>query len=234
MAIVRITLQRLLHHQRQARKALPHISVACCQPYSHPVRNLDHCNPSASSTRRRISASTSQSTRTRRPPPSSISMMPLLQRRQSGDADGAGASTAGSTAAAGTSQPGLMRRCPSISKRLMAEWTCIRSDGSGLALDRTSGKSRCKVPYYDQNTVSPRRNDPYSRTKTLQGVLEETPPEGAKFPVEKETGMGRAYNGPDYYRQLARGRGLVRRRIHHPMIDWNYHSQDQQSEPGCR
>src|SRR5690606_15290910 len=104
--IVRITLQRPLHHQRQARKALPHVGVASRQPLPHAARNRNPRDPSASSTRRSASPSTSRSTRTRRPPPSSISMMPLLRRLRPGDADGTAASTAGGMAAAGTISTG--------------------------------------------------------------------------------------------------------------------------------
>lgn len=71
---------------------------------------------------------------------------------------------------------------------------------SALLRKERPDKSRRKVPCYDPNTVSPRRNDPDFRTKMVPGVLEEIPPEGAKFPAEKKAGMARAYyNGRNYH-----------------------------------
>ena len=42
MAVVRITLQRLLNQKGQAVEALPHIGVACRQPDAHAARERDH------------------------------------------------------------------------------------------------------------------------------------------------------------------------------------------------
>nr|AAA98375.1 unknown [Agrobacterium tumefaciens] len=69
----RVTLQRLLHHQRQTGEALAHVRIARRQPDLHANRNRDHRSPSTQS-RMRPSASVSMSlsTRTRRPRPSSI------------------------------------------------------------------------------------------------------------------------------------------------------------------
>src|SRR6478735_3419809 len=64
----RITSQYLLHLQRQACKALPHVSVASRQPYPHAARNRNHGSVSSPRMiRSRVSTPTSQSTITRRP-----------------------------------------------------------------------------------------------------------------------------------------------------------------------
>ena len=64
----RIAPQYLLHLQRQARKALPHVGVAGRQPYPHAARNRNHGSVSSPRMiRSRLSTSTSQSTITRRP-----------------------------------------------------------------------------------------------------------------------------------------------------------------------
>src|SRR5438477_6862905 len=63
----RIAPQYLLHLQRQARKALPHVGVAGRQPYPHAARNRNHDSVSSPRIiRSRLSTSTSQSTITRR------------------------------------------------------------------------------------------------------------------------------------------------------------------------
>ena len=41
MPAVRIALECLLHHDRQAIKASPHVGVAACKPHSHAARNGD-------------------------------------------------------------------------------------------------------------------------------------------------------------------------------------------------
>src|SRR5665213_1344945 len=72
-----ISPQHLLHLQRQARKALPHVGVTGRQPYPDPCRNRDH--GSLSSPRRirsKASTSTLPSTRTRRPFALTISIRP--------------------------------------------------------------------------------------------------------------------------------------------------------------
>ena len=77
LATQRIALQYLLHLQRQARKALPHVGVAGRQPNPNPCRKCDH--GSVSSPRRirsRTSTSTSRSTMTRRPFVLTISIRP--------------------------------------------------------------------------------------------------------------------------------------------------------------
>src|SRR5882757_8469536 len=64
----RIAPQYLLHLQRQACKALPHVSVASRQPYPHAARNRNHGSVSSPRMiRSSVSTSTSQSTITRRP-----------------------------------------------------------------------------------------------------------------------------------------------------------------------
>src|SRR3954469_13585455 len=64
----RIAPQYLLHLQRQARKALPHVGVTGRQPDPHAARNRDHGSVSSPRMiRSSISTSTSQSTITRRP-----------------------------------------------------------------------------------------------------------------------------------------------------------------------
>ena len=78
----RIAPQYLLHLQRQACKALPHVSVASRQPYPHAARNWNHGRVSSPRMiRSRVSTSTSQSTITRRPFALTISI-----RRQPGSA----------------------------------------------------------------------------------------------------------------------------------------------------
>src|SRR5258708_15952237 len=75
----RIAPQYLLHLQRQACKALPHVSVASRQPYPHAARNRNHGSVSSPRMiRSSVSTSTSQSTITRRPFAITISI-----RRQS-------------------------------------------------------------------------------------------------------------------------------------------------------
>src|SRR3954447_17730842 len=64
----RIAPQYLLHLQRQACKALPHVRVASRQPYPHAARNRNHGSVSSPRMiRSSVSTSTSQSTITRRP-----------------------------------------------------------------------------------------------------------------------------------------------------------------------
>ena len=73
----RIAPQYLLHLQRQARKALPHVRVPGRKPHPNPARKWDHGNASSPRRiRRRFSTSTSPSTRTRRPFALTISMRP--------------------------------------------------------------------------------------------------------------------------------------------------------------
>src|SRR5229473_6388293 len=72
-----IASQYLLHLQRQARKALPHVGVAGRQPNPNPCRKWNH--GSVSSPRRirnKASTSTSLSTRTRQPFALTISIRP--------------------------------------------------------------------------------------------------------------------------------------------------------------
>nr|AMB57026.1 hypothetical protein [Shinella sp. HZN7] len=85
----RITLQRLLYHQRQTRKAFAHVGMACRQPDLYTCRDRDHRSPSTQSRiRPSASVSMSLSTRTRRPRPSSIVTSLRLRRGW----DGAGGS----------------------------------------------------------------------------------------------------------------------------------------------
>nr|CAJ30156.1 hypothetical protein mgI544 [Magnetospirillum gryphiswaldense MSR-1] len=98
-----IALQRLLHLQRQAVHAAPHVGAAHCQPDADIARNRDHRRSSTSRTRRKAPASTSLSTRTNRPSPSSISIKP---RR------GAGSGVTGATAADGVTSTGSSTGAP--------------------------------------------------------------------------------------------------------------------------
>ncbi len=72
MTAVRISLQRLLHHQCQTWKALAHIRVAAGKPHLHAAWNRDHRRSRTSRMRPKASVSISLSTRRRRPRPSSI------------------------------------------------------------------------------------------------------------------------------------------------------------------
>src|SRR5271154_2939044 len=100
----RITPQYLLHLQRQARKALPHVGVAGRQPYPHAARNRNHGSVSSPRMiRSRLSTSTSQSTITRRPFTLTISI-----RRQPSPVTFSGCSgtiTAGTNPAMSPSRP---------------------------------------------------------------------------------------------------------------------------------
>ena len=63
-----IAPQHFLHLQRQARKALPHVTVTSGQPHPHAARNRDHGSVSRPRMiRSSISTSMSQSTITRQP-----------------------------------------------------------------------------------------------------------------------------------------------------------------------
>src|SRR3954465_5009555 len=73
----RITSQHLLHLQRQARKALPHVGVTGRQPHPDAARNWDHGRVSSPRMiRSRVSTSMSQSTITPRPFALTISLQP--------------------------------------------------------------------------------------------------------------------------------------------------------------
>jgi hypothetical protein len=76
MTAQRIAPQHLLHQQRQARKAFPHVGVAGRQPHSHPLRKWDHDCARTFRTRRSAAASTPLSMITRDPPSSAISIRP--------------------------------------------------------------------------------------------------------------------------------------------------------------
>src|SRR5436190_23115529 len=83
----RIAPQYLLHLQRQARKALPHIGVTGGQPYPHAARNRDHGRSSTARTRASTAASTALSTTTRRPHISTMSIRPLAPTRDGEDGE---------------------------------------------------------------------------------------------------------------------------------------------------
>src|ERR1700704_1031790 len=101
----RITSQHLLHLQRQARKALPHVGVTGRQPHPHAARNRDHGRVSSPRMiRSRVSTSMSQSTITRRPFALTISIRP-----QPGPLPFSGCSA---TIIAGTNPP-MSPSCPS-------------------------------------------------------------------------------------------------------------------------
>src|SRR5882672_3772630 len=80
LSAVRIALELLLHQERQAIKASPHVGVARRQPHPHAGRKRDHDRrPFATSTATAAdtaAASTAPVIRTRVPPASSISVMP--------------------------------------------------------------------------------------------------------------------------------------------------------------
>src|SRR5712692_9717836 len=104
LATQRIALQYLLHLQRQARKALPHVGVAGRQPNPNSGRKWDH--GSVSSPRRirnKASISTSRSTRTRRPFALTISIRP--QPDSLPFADGSATIIAGANPAGAPSRP---------------------------------------------------------------------------------------------------------------------------------
>src|SRR4029077_15653984 len=79
LAIVRIALERLLHHQRQPVKALAHVGVASRQPYLRPVRDRDRHRRlpiRAAITAEIVAASTAPLIRSRAPVASSTSIRP--------------------------------------------------------------------------------------------------------------------------------------------------------------
>src|SRR5438552_12657842 len=96
MLAVRIALERLLHHQRQAIKTLAHVGVAGRQPDPRAARDRDHRRrlPFASAfiNADTVEPSTGPVIRIRPPPANSISITPA----RSGDAAEAG--TAGDMA----------------------------------------------------------------------------------------------------------------------------------------
>src|SRR5436190_11863085 len=80
MAVVRIALERLLHQQRQAVKALAHIGMAARQPNLHAARHRHHRWPPLLAITARAAASSAESTapltRIRDPFTNSISIVP--------------------------------------------------------------------------------------------------------------------------------------------------------------
>src|ERR1700733_7258991 len=73
----RITAKALLHQQRQAIRAFPHVGMAAGDPDPHTCRDRDHRRSRMTSTRASAAASTPASTMTRRSLPISITMRPL-------------------------------------------------------------------------------------------------------------------------------------------------------------
>src|SRR5512133_37358 len=74
IAGVRIALQPLLHLQRQAVHAAPHIGMADCQPHPYPGGNRDHCRDSAVTTAAASAAGIEPGIRARACPANSISI----------------------------------------------------------------------------------------------------------------------------------------------------------------
>src|ERR1700729_1799098 len=80
MSAQRVALQHLLHLERQAGKALPHVGVPRGQPHPHAGRNLNHRRrsvfASALTSADTVEASTEPVIRIRPPVANSISTMP--------------------------------------------------------------------------------------------------------------------------------------------------------------
>src|SRR5258707_139713 len=80
LAAVRIALELLLHQERQAIEAPPHVGVARCQPHPDAGRKRDHGRrsfaTSAATAADTVAASTAPVIRSRVPPASSISITP--------------------------------------------------------------------------------------------------------------------------------------------------------------
>src|SRR5258707_3433273 len=84
MAAQRITLQHLLHQQRKAGEALPHVGMARGKPHPHPGRQRDHrARPpdNAATATVNVAGSTAPVIRSWTPIPKAISVVPPLPAR---------------------------------------------------------------------------------------------------------------------------------------------------------
>src|ERR1700735_5148731 len=99
MPTVRITLERLLHQQRQAIKALAHIGVAGCQPDPCAAWGWDRRRPfifaSAFISANTVEASTDPEIRIRPPLANSISITPVFSGEVGETAAGSGVTATG-------------------------------------------------------------------------------------------------------------------------------------------
>src|SRR5262249_31542319 len=77
MSTVQVALERLLHQQRQALIALPHVGMAGCQPHPRSARQRNHGRSSAATRRATAPASIMASTIKRRPFDKPIPTRPL-------------------------------------------------------------------------------------------------------------------------------------------------------------
>src|SRR5262249_4936289 len=98
MATVRIALECLLHLQRQAVKAAPHVGMATRQPHPRARRDRYHRRrlpfASACISADTVAAATPRGTRPHPPPETSISMTPA--GAGAGSVEGKGEATTGS------------------------------------------------------------------------------------------------------------------------------------------
>jgi len=135
LAAQRIAPRHLLHLQRQAGKALPHVGVTGRQPNPNPCRQRHHGSVSSPRTiRSRPSTSTAQSTTTRRPFALTISIRP-----QPGPVAASGCS---GTINAGTN--------PAISPATSHEWPCAKQTAADL---RSRSGAPSPTPAADLKTL---------------------------------------------------------------------------------
>jgi hypothetical protein len=84
MAAQRIAPQHLLHQKREARKALPHVGVACRKPHPHSGRQRDHrawLPDSAATAAVNVAGSTAPVIRSCTPFANAISIVPPVPTR---------------------------------------------------------------------------------------------------------------------------------------------------------
>src|SRR3954470_20778503 len=150
----RITSQHLLHLQRQACKALPHVSVASRQPYPHAPRNWDHGRVSSPRMiRSRVSTSMSQSTITRRPFALTISIRP-----QPGSLRFSGCSA---TIIAGTN-PRMSPSCPSRYALRQANSSWLEIPCRRAVADASRGPEKLSSAIRSFSAADHRRRRPVS------------------------------------------------------------------------
>src|SRR3954452_5519866 len=150
----RIAPQYLLHLQRQACKALPHVSVASRQPYPHAPRNWDHGRVSSPRMiRSRVSTSMSQSTITRRPFALTISIRP-----QPGSLRFSGCSA---TIIAGTN-PRMSPSCPSRYALRQANRSWLEIPCRRAVADASRGAEKLSSTIRSFSAADHRRRRPVS------------------------------------------------------------------------
>src|ERR1039458_5129237 len=150
----RIAPQYLLHLQRQARKALPHVSVASRQPYPHTARNRNHGSVSSPRMiRSSVSTSPSQSTITRRPFAITISI-----RRQPVPVPFSGCS---STITAGTN-PGMSPSRPSRYALRQANRSWLEIPCRRAVADASRGAEKLSSTIRSFSAADQRRRRPVS------------------------------------------------------------------------